>query len=69
MEQPVKGDSPVSEVSVRLQDNPVQKMDTTDRQNTAGVGMTKKNPEARIKDREDEVVNLCGATNNCSSAR
>jgi hypothetical protein len=33
-----------------------------DRENTAGEGITKKNPGARIDDREDNVSSLCGVT-------
>jgi hypothetical protein len=34
--------------------------DTADRQNTAGEGITKKNPGARLQGREDNVCSLCG---------
>jgi hypothetical protein len=61
------GDSSASDVRTRLRDSPVQKRDTADRQNTVGKGITKKNPEAGIQDRE--VSRLCCVTNNCSSAR
>jgi hypothetical protein len=37
-------------------------------QNTAGEGITKKNPGAGIQDGEDKVTNLCCVTNNCSAA-
>jgi hypothetical protein len=39
----------------------VKKTDTADRQNTAGEGIAKKNTEARIPDREDNVFGLSGA--------
>jgi hypothetical protein len=39
----------------------VKKTDTADRQNTAGEGITKKNPGARTQDREDKVFSLSGA--------
>jgi hypothetical protein len=48
-----------SEVRIRLQDSPVKKTDTADRQNTTGEGIIKKNPGARIQDREDKVFSLC----------
>jgi hypothetical protein len=56
----VKGNSPASEVRIRLRDNPEQKTDTADRQDTAGEGITKKNPGARTQAREDNVSSLCG---------
>jgi hypothetical protein len=34
----------------------VKKTDTADRQNTAGEGITKKNPGAGIMDRENNVL-------------
>jgi hypothetical protein len=34
--------------------------DTANRQNTTGEVITKKNPGARIQDREDNVSSLCG---------
>jgi hypothetical protein len=34
--------------------------DTQERQNTTGEGITKKNPGARIKDREDNVFRSYG---------
>jgi hypothetical protein len=64
----VKGDSPASEVRICLQDSPVLKPDTADRQNTAGEGITK-NPGAGIQDREDKVSSLYCVMSNCSSAR
>jgi hypothetical protein len=67
-EQRVKGDSPASEVRIRLWDSPVQKTDTAYRRNTVGEGIIQKNPGARIQDREDKVSSLCGVTNNCNSA-
>jgi hypothetical protein len=67
--RPVKEDSPASEVRIRIRDSPVQKTGTADRQNTAGEGITKKNPGAGIQDRDDKVSSLCGVINNCSSAR
>jgi hypothetical protein len=53
--------SPASEVRIRLRDSPVQKTDTADRHNMRGEGITKRNPGARIQDREDDVFNLSGA--------
>jgi hypothetical protein len=47
----------------------MQKTDTADRQNIVGEGITKKNPGARIQDREAKASSLYGVTNNCSSAR
>jgi hypothetical protein len=47
----------------------VNKTDTVDRRYIAGEEITKKNPEAGLQDREDEICSLCGVTNNCSSAR
>jgi hypothetical protein len=41
----------------------ISKTDTAihaDTQNTAGGGITKKNPGAGIQDREDNVSSLCG---------
>jgi hypothetical protein len=63
MEQREEGDSPASEVRIRLWDSTVKKTDT------AGEGITKNNPGAGLQDREDRVFGLCCATNNCSSAR
>jgi hypothetical protein len=39
----------------------MKKIDTADRQNIVGEGITKKNPGARIQDREDDVFSLSGA--------
>jgi hypothetical protein len=49
-------------------DSPVKKTDTADRQNTAGEGITKKNPGAGFQATEDEVSSFRGVINNCSSA-
>jgi hypothetical protein len=57
------------EVRTRLRDSPVKKTDAVDRHNTAGEGITKKNPGAEIHDIDDKVSSLCGVINNCSSAR
>jgi hypothetical protein len=46
----VKGDSPAEQSS-------------TDREKTAGEGITKKNPGDRAQDREDKVSSLCGVRN------
>jgi hypothetical protein len=69
MEQRVKGDLPANEVRIHLQDSLVQKIDTADRQNTTGEGITKKNPGTGTQAREDKVSSLCGVTNNCSSTK
>jgi hypothetical protein len=61
--RPVRKDGAASEVRIHLQDSPVQKANTIDRQNTAGEGITKKNPGARIQDREDKFSSLCGVIN------
>jgi hypothetical protein len=55
-----EGQYRTSEVRIRLWESPVKKTDTADRQNTTGEGLTKKNPGARIQDREDNVFSLCG---------
>jgi hypothetical protein len=52
----MKGHSPASEMRIRLRDSPVKKTDTADRQNTAGEGITKKNPGARIQDTENKSL-------------
>jgi hypothetical protein len=58
-----------SEVRIRLQDSPVQKTDTVNRQNTVGERITKMKPGAGIQGKGDKVSSLCDVINNCSSTR